>query len=113
MSRPVVVGLCALAVCSLVLTSCSRSEGGSASAHHAAPPSAPALLPPAQPNFYAGPPDDSRAVVMRHPEVQLALPSLSAPVRDIPNGPPPEEKFEREPRRSAVPFANALGPDPV
>jgi len=112
MSRPVVVGLCALAVCSLVLTSCSRSDGGSGSAHNAAAPSAPALLPPAQPNFYAGPPDDSRAVVMRHPEVQLALPSLSAPFRDIPNGPPPEEKFEREPRRSP-PFANALGPDPV
>ena len=111
MTIRVVVAASALALCASVVVSCSRGDGGSrASAPTAA---APALQPPTQPNFYGGPPDQSHSVVMRHPQVQLAMPSVSPPLRDLPTGLPPAEKFEREPRPSPFPFANATQPDPV
>jgi MYXO-CTERM domain-containing protein len=105
-------GVCALALFSLVVSACSRGDGNGST--HAAPTAAaPAAHVPTVPNFVGGPPDDSQSVVQRHAQVAVAYPSLSAPFADIPPGPPSEERFEREPRRSPFPFAAATQADPV
>ena len=106
------IGIVALACLSFAILSCSRGDGGGG-ARTATAPSAPALQPPTQPNFYGGPPDVSHSVVMRHPLVEISIPTVSAPWRDIPNGAPPVEKFEREPRRNPFSVVAATVPDPV
>ncbi len=105
-------GLCALGLLSSVTVSCSRGDGAGG-ARAAAAPSVPTPRAPTQPNYFAGPPDDSMAVVQRHPRVDVAYPTVSAPFRDIPAAAPSGERFEREPRRSPFPFAAATQPDPV
>jgi hypothetical protein len=105
-----------LAVCAcvaLVSSACSRSDGGAARAASASTIAAGHA--PMVPNFFGGPPDDSQSVVQHHARVERALPSTSAPFRDIPDAAPPAERdrFEREPRRSPFPFADAKLPDPV
>ena len=111
MASRLVLGRWALVFVSFATLSCSRGDGGGASRSPAT--TSPQLKPPTQPNFNGGPPDTSESVVQRHPQVSLAMATLSAPFRDIPNGLPPDEKFEREPRPNPFPFANATQPDPV
>src|SRR4051812_1650841 len=101
----------ALALVASFTLSCSRGDGGGSS--HTGATAAPALQPPTAPNYYAGPPDYSQSVVQRTAQVQIAYPTVSAPLRDIPNALPPVEKFERAPRRSPFPFADSTRPDPV
>jgi hypothetical protein len=72
-----------------------------------------ALHPPTVPNFNGGPPDDSQSVVQHNPLTQMAYPSVSAPLRDIPPAPPITEKLEHEPRPNPFPFAPVNVPDPV
>src|SRR5262249_5561195 len=112
MTKRLRLGLWALALFTSATFSCSRSDTGARSST-AATSAAPSLQAPTQPNYFAGPPDESQSVVQRLPRVEVAYPSLSAPFRDIPAAAPSGERFEREPRRSPFPFPAATQPDPV
>jgi len=107
------LGFVLVALVGALAVSCSRGDGGGSGSHSGATTAAPALQPPTVPNWSGGPADVSQSVVTRHPQTQVAYPTVSAAFRDIPPAAPIEEKTEHEPLRNPFPFAPVKTPDPV
>src|SRR6266542_1744939 len=107
------IGFCAFAFSVGATLSCSRVDSP-ASRPATAPQPPPSATPAATtPNYYAGPPDDSHAIVQQSPRVELAAAFVSPPFRDIPTSVPSAAPVMHAPRRNPFPFARAAKSDPV